>query len=135
MTPTRTLSGNPVAVAAGLATLEEIGQPGFHSRLSERTRSLTDGLTQLARGAGVPFAAQSAGGMFGLYFASSIPDTYDAVMACDKQRFNRFFHAMLDAGVYFAPSAFEAGFVSAAHSADDIATTLERAGKAFDALR
>jgi glutamate-1-semialdehyde 2,1-aminomutase len=130
-----TLSGNPVAVAAGLATLREIEAPGFYDRLAERTRSLTDGLTESARRAGVAFVAQSVGGMFGLYFASSIPETYDAVMACDKERFNRFFHMMLDAGVYFAPSAFEAGFVSAAHSADDIAATLALADEAFAALR
>ena len=130
-----TLSGNPVAVAAGLATLREIEAPGFHDRLAAATRSLTDGLAGAARRAGVPFVAQSAGGMFGLYFAPSIPDTYDAVMACDKERFNRFFHAMLDAGVYFAPSAFEAGFVSAAHSAADIAATVALAAKAFAAMR
>jgi len=130
-----TLSGNPVAVAAGLATLREIDARGFYDRLAERTRSLTEGLTESARRAGVAFVAQSVGGMFGLYFASSIPETYDAVMACDKERFNRFFHMMLDAGVYFAPSAFEAGFVSAAHSADDIAATLALADQAFAALR
>jgi glutamate-1-semialdehyde 2,1-aminomutase len=130
-----TLSGNPVAVAAGLATLHEIEAPGFYERLEERTRSLTDGLAESARRAGVAFVAQSVGGMFGLYFASSLPATYDAVMACDKERFNRFFHAMLDAGVYFAPSAFEAGFVSAAHSAADVAATLALADKAFAALR
>ncbi len=130
-----TLSGNPVAVAAGLATLREIEAPGFHDRLAAVTKSLTDGLAAAARRAGVPFAAQSAGGMFGLYFAPAVPDTYDAVMASDKDRFNRFFHAMLDAGVYFAPSAFEAGFVSAAHSAADIAATLAHADKAFAAIR
>ncbi len=130
-----TLSGNPVAVAAGLATLREIEAPGFHDRLASVTQSLTDGLTAAARRAGVPFAAQSAGGMFGLYFAPAVPDTFDAVMACDKERFNRFFHAMLEAGVYFAPSAFEAGFVSAAHSAADIAATVAHAEKAFAAIR
>jgi len=130
-----TLSGNPVAVAAGLATLREIEAPGFHDRLAAVTKSLTDGLAAVARRAGVPFAAQSVGGMFGLYFAPAIPDTYDAVMACDKERFNRFFHAMLDAGVYFAPSAFEAGFVSAAHTADDIAATVALAERAFAAIR
>jgi glutamate-1-semialdehyde 2,1-aminomutase len=130
-----TLSGNPVAVAAGLATLAEIEAPGFYERLGERTRSLTDGLTESARRAGVPFAAHAVGGMFGLYFAASVPDTYDAVLACDKERFNRFFHAMLEKGVYFAPSAFEAGFVSAAHSADDISMTVAHAGSAFAALR
>jgi len=126
-----TLSGNPVAVAAGLATLREIGAPGFYERLSATTKSLTDGLCAAAARAGVPFAAQSVGGMFGLYFAPAVPDSYATVMACDKERFNRFFHAMLDAGVYFAPSAFEAGFVSAAHSAGDIAATVEHAGNAF----
>ena len=124
-----------VSVAAGLATLREIEAPGFHDRLAAVTKSLADGLAAAARRAGVPFAAQSAGGMFGLYFASAVPDTYDAVMASDKDRFNRFFHAMLDAGVYFAPSAFEAGFVSAAHSAADIAATLAHAEKAFAAIR
>ena len=130
-----TLSGNPVAVAAGLATLRAIEAPGFHDRLAVATRSLTDGLTEAARRAGVAFVAQSVGGMFGLYFAPALPDTYDSVMACDKERFNRFFHAMLDSGVCFAPSAFEAGFVSAAHSDDDIATTLSLADKAFVAMR
>ena len=130
-----TLSGNPVAVAAGLATLKEIQAPGFYDRLAATTKSLTDGLAAAAKRAGVPFAAQSVGGMFGLYFAEAVPDTYDAVMACDKTRFNKFFHAMLDAGVYFAPSAFEAGFVSAAHTAGDIAATVERAAAALSAGR
>jgi glutamate-1-semialdehyde 2,1-aminomutase len=96
---------------------------------------LADGLTESARRAGVSFAAQAVGGMFGLYFASSIPATYDAVMACDKERFNRFFHAMLDAGVYFAPSAFEAGFVSAAHTSEVISETIALAGTAFGDVR
>jgi glutamate-1-semialdehyde 2,1-aminomutase len=130
-----TLSGNPVAVAAGLATLRQIGAPGFHDRLAAATRSLTDGLTEAARRAGVPFVAQSVGGMFGLYFAPSVPDGYDAVMACDKERFNRFFHAMLDAGVYFAPSAFEAGFVSAAHSSEIISETIAFADAVFRDIR
>ncbi len=130
-----TLSGNPVAVAAGLATLREIQAPGFYERLSATTRSLTDGLSAAAQRAGVAFVAQSVGGMFGLYFATAVPDTYEAVMACDKDRFNRFFHAMLDAGVYFAPSAFEAGFVSAAHTADHIAATIALAESAFQSLR
>ncbi len=126
-----TLSGNPVAVAAGLATLKAISAPGFYEALAARTKSLTDGLAAAAARAGVAFVAQSVGGMFGLYFAKAIPDSYDTVMACDKERFNKFFHAMLDAGVYFAPSAFEAGFVSAAHSASDIDTTLRCAADAF----
>ncbi|MGH8712891.1 MAG: aminotransferase class III-fold pyridoxal phosphate-dependent enzyme, partial [Casimicrobiaceae bacterium] len=122
-----TLSGNPVAVAAGLATLEAIQEPGFHQRLAERTRALTEGLTAAAARSGVEFCAQSIGGMFGIYFAASVPDSFAAVTACDKDRFNAFFHRMLDAGVYFAPSAFEAGFVSAAHSAADIEETIRLA--------
>ncbi len=130
-----TLSGNPVAVAAGLATLKAIEAPGFYDALSARTRQLTDGLTEAARRAGVAFSAQAVGGMFGIYFRAAVPDSYDAVMTCDKERFNRFFHLMLDAGVYLAPSAFEAGFVSAAHTAEVVAATLEHAGKAFAAVR
>jgi glutamate-1-semialdehyde 2,1-aminomutase len=130
-----TLSGNPVAVAAGLATLREIAAPGFYDRLTATTKSLTDGLALAAARAGVAFCAQAVGGMFGLYFADAVPDTYDAVMACDKARFSRFFHAMLDAGVYLAPSAFEAGFVSAAHTAGDVAATVAFAENAFAATR
>jgi len=130
-----TLSGNPVAVAAGLATLREIEAPGFYDRLSAMTKSLTDGIDAAAKRARVSLTAQSIGGMFGLYFASSVPDTLDAVMRCDKERFNRFFHAMLGEGVYFAPSAFEAGFVSAAHTAADIATTVALAEKTLMAVR
>jgi glutamate-1-semialdehyde 2,1-aminomutase len=130
-----TLSGNPLAVAAGLATLKEIQAPGFYDRLASSAKSLTDGLAAAAKRAGVAFCAQSVGGMFGLYFAERVPDSYDTVMACDKARFNRFFHAMLDTGVYFAPSAFEAGFVSIAHTADDIAATVALAEKAFEKLR
>jgi glutamate-1-semialdehyde 2,1-aminomutase len=126
-----TLSGNPVAVAAGLATLAITEAPGFYDRLAAATRSFTDGLTAAAQRAGVTFCAQSVGGMFGLYFAPRVPDSFDTVMACDKERFNRFFHAMLDAGIYLAPSAFEAGFVSATHSADDIAATIAAAEAAF----
>ncbi len=126
-----TLSGNPVAVAAGLATLELTEAPGFYETLAATTRELTDGLGRAAARAGVAFTAQSVGGMFGLYFAAQVPASFAAVMACDKERFNRFFHAMLDAGVYLAPSAFEAGFVSAAHAAGDIAATLRAAEAAF----
>jgi glutamate-1-semialdehyde 2,1-aminomutase len=129
-----TLSGNPVAVAAGLATLAVVQEPGFYDRLAASTRSLCDGLAAAAARQGVAFAANSVGGMFGLYFAAAVPDSYDAVMACDKARFNRFFHAMLDGGVYLAPSAFEAGFVSAAHSAADIAATVAQAESAFAKL-
>jgi glutamate-1-semialdehyde 2,1-aminomutase len=126
-----TLSGNPVAVAAGLATLAATEAPGFYERLAARTQALVDGLREAARANGVAFSAQAIGGMFGLYFAAAVPHGYDAVMACDKARFNRFFHAMLDAGIYLAPSAYEAGFVSASHSDDDIATTLAAATRAF----
>jgi len=122
-----TLSGNPVAVAAGLATLRLVRQAGFHDTLAARTRQLCEGLTAAAARHGVPLSAQSVGGMFGIYFSPVCPTSYAEVMQCDKEAFNRFFHAMLDAGHYFAPSAFEAGFVSAAHSADDIAATLAAA--------
>jgi glutamate-1-semialdehyde 2,1-aminomutase len=126
-----TLSGNPVAVAAGLATLALTEAAGFYEQLADRTRALVDGLSDAAQRAGVAFCAQSIGGMFGLYFAERLPDSYATVMACDKERFNRFFHAMLDQGVYLAPSAFEAGFVSAAHGDDDIDATLAAASVAF----
>ncbi len=126
-----TLSGNPVAVAAGLATLALTDAPGFYDGLTRATRSLTDGLAVAAKEAGVPFCAQAAGGMFGLYFAPEVPTSYDRVIACDKERFTRFFHAMLGAGVYLAPSAFEAGFVSAAHSDADIAATIRAGARAF----
>ena len=128
-----TLSGNPVAVAAGLATLAITETPGFYEQLAERTRTFTEGLVAAARAAGVAFSAQSVGGMFGVYFAPEVPATYDAVMAADKERFNRFFHAMLEAGVYLAPSAFEAGFVSAAHLPTDIDATIRAAERAFAA--
>jgi len=129
-----TLSGNPVAVAAGLATLALTEAPGFYDRLAASTRRLVQGLTAAARTAGVDFAAQSVGGMFGLYFAPAVPDSYDAVMACDKARFNDFFHAMLDAGIYLAPSAFEAGFVSAAHADAVLDATVAAAARVFAAL-
>lgn len=130
-----TLSGNPVAVAAGLATLKALREPGFYQTLSERCRQLCDGLTRVAREEGVDFCAQAVGGMFGLYFAKEVPTTYGGVLACDKERFNRFFHAMLDAGHYFAPSAFEAGFVSIAHSEADVDATIAAAKKVFATLK
>jgi glutamate-1-semialdehyde 2,1-aminomutase len=129
-----TLSGNPVAVAAGIATLALTQTPAFYTSLSATTRALTDGLARVAKKHGVTFAAQAVGGMFGIYFAAMAPDSYARVMQCDKERFNRFFHAMLDAGVYLAPSAYEAGFVSAAHSDADIAFTVEAAEGAFATL-
>ena len=130
-----TLSGNPIAVAAGLATLKLVQQKGFYEALTVKTRSLCDGLVAAAQKHGIAFAAQNVGGMFGLYFAEQCPSTYDAVLACDKEAFNRFFHAMLDAGHYFAPSAFEAGFVSAAHSDAEIAATVAAADAYFASLK
>jgi len=126
-----TLSGNPIATAAGLATLKLIQAPGFYESLTAKTKALCDGLVAAAKKHGIAFAAQNIGGMFGLYFAETCPATYDAVLACDKEAFNRFFHAMIDAGHYFAPSAFEAGFVSAAHSDADIAGTIAAADAWF----
>ncbi|MES1999093.1 MAG: glutamate-1-semialdehyde 2,1-aminomutase [Pseudomonadota bacterium] len=126
-----TLSGNPVAVAAGLATLNLVRAEGFHAGLSATTTRLMQGLTEAAARHGVVFSAQSVGGMFGLYFRASVPNTYAEVMECDKEAFNRFFHAMLDAGIYLAPSAFEAGFVSAAHGEIEIAATLAAADQVF----
>jgi glutamate-1-semialdehyde 2,1-aminomutase len=128
-----TLSGNPVATACGLATLREIAKPGFFDALSAKTRRLVDGLTAAARDAGVPFSADSEGGMFGFFFLPQLPQHYSAVMASDKERFNRFFHAMLDRGVYLAPALYEAGFVSAAHSDDDLSATVAAARQAFAA--
>jgi len=126
-----TLSGNPVAVAAGRATLKLVQAPGFFERLAATATSLTQGLSRAARAAGVAFSVQSIGGMFGIYFAPKPPQSYAEVMACDREAFGRFFHAMLDEGVYFAPSAFEAGFVSAAHTAVDIEHTIGAAQRAF----
>jgi glutamate-1-semialdehyde 2,1-aminomutase len=130
-----TLSGNPVAVAAGLATLAETAAPGFYDRLAASTRAMTDGLEAAARRAGVACCADAVGGMFGIYFAPRVPRTYAEIMACDKERFNRFFHLMLDAGIYLAPSAYEAGFVSAAHGDAEIAATTAAAAAAFAAIR
>jgi len=126
-----TLSGNPVAVAAGLATLKLVQAPGFFERLDETAAMLVQGLQKAGRDAGLAFSAQSVGGMFGVYFRAACPESYAQVMECDKNAFNRFFHAMLDQGVYLAPSAFEAGFVSAAHSDADIGATIAAASAAF----
>lgn len=126
-----TLSGNPVAVAAGMATLKLVQEPGFYENLSKLATRLTTGLTASAKKHGVEFCAQSVGGMFGLYFSSAVPTSYAEVMAGDKEAFNRFFHAMLDAGVYLAPSAFEAGFVSSAHTEADIDETIAAADRIF----
>jgi glutamate-1-semialdehyde 2,1-aminomutase len=126
-----TLSGNPIAMAAGLAMLEVIQTPGFYEELTRRTNLLTDGLTAVAIEAGVPFNTNRTCGMFGLFFTSEKVETYTQATACDVSAFNRFFHAMLERGVYLAPSAFEAGFMSNAHSDEDIADTLEAARAAF----
>ena len=126
-----TLSGNPVAVAAGLATLKLIQAQGFFDELAATTRTLTEGLTAAARASGVAFSAQAVGGMFGIYFRMMPPQSYAEVMQGDAQAFNRFFHAMLEHGIYFAPSAFEAGFVSAAHGRDEIETTVAAARRYF----
>jgi len=122
-----TLSGNPVATACGLATLREIARPGFFDALAARTRGLVTGLVEAAQAAGVAMTADCEGGMFGFFFAAELPQNYGEVMATDKERFNRFFHAMLDRGVYLAPALYEAGFVSAAHTHDDIAATVAAA--------
>jgi glutamate-1-semialdehyde 2,1-aminomutase len=126
-----TLSGNPVAVAAGLATLKLVEENGFAERIETTTRLLVDGLAAEARKAGVPFAAQSIGSMFGVYFRDGAPKSFAEVMQGDRERFNRFFHAMLERGVYLAPSAYEAGFVSAAHGPGEIEATFAAAREAF----
>ncbi len=130
-----TLSGNPVAVAAGMTTLKLVQAPGFYDALSAQTARMAAGFSEAAREAGVPFCANSVGGMFGLYFTEDVPRNYAEMMKCDKAAFNKFFHAMLDAGVYLAPSAFEAGFVSAQHGDAVIDATLDAARQAFAALR
>ena len=126
-----TLSGNPVAVAAGLATLKLVQATGFFDRLGNAAARLVQGLQKAGREAGLAFSAQSVGGMFGLYFRAVPPESYAQVMECDKDAFNRFFHAILAQGVYLAPSAFEAGFVSAAHGEAEISATIEAASAAF----
>jgi glutamate-1-semialdehyde 2,1-aminomutase len=128
-----TLSGNPVAVAAGIATLKIVDSPEFQPKIEAVTQQLTEGLKAEARKANITFSAQSIGSMFGLYFRASAPTTFAEVMQCDKERFNRFFHAMLERGVYLAPSAYEAGFVSAAHGSAEIEATLAAARGAFAA--
>jgi glutamate-1-semialdehyde 2,1-aminomutase len=129
-----TLSGNPVALAAGLATLRLIQKPGFYETLANTARRLCDGVTAAARAGGTRFSAQHIGGMFGLYFRESPPATYEEVMQCDVETFKRFFHAMLAEGVYLAPSAFEAGFVSGAHGEEEIDKTISAARNAFGSL-
>jgi len=130
-----TLSGNPVAMAAGLAMLELIQAPGFHDQLAARTRLLADGLQSVADGEDIPFSTNRVGGMFGLFFSEEKISSFAQVMAADSAMFNRFFHGMLERGVYLAPSAFEAGFMSSAHSDEDIAQTLEAARGAMRAAQ
>ncbi|HVG05257.1 MAG TPA: glutamate-1-semialdehyde 2,1-aminomutase [Burkholderiaceae bacterium] len=132
-----TLSGNPVAVACGLATLNEIARAGFYDELGRRTRTLIDRLVAAAKHSapGLAFSGDSVGGMFGIYFAADVPGRYTDVMACDIDRFKRFFHAMLARGVYLAPSAYEAGFVSIAHDDAVIDATIATAEQAFAEVR
>ena len=129
-----TLSGNPVATACGLATLQEISRPGFFDALSSKTRSLVDGLTQAAQKAGVPFSADCEGGMFGFFLLPELPQNYAKVMTSDSPKFNKLFHGLLDRGVYIAPALYEAGFVSGAHTAQDIADTVAAAAEVFASL-
>ena len=129
-----TLSGNPIAVAAGLATLQLVVQPRLLERIEATTAALVAALAAEARKHRVVFSAQSIGSMFGLYFREAPPRTFAEVMQCDRERFNKFFHAMLEQGIYLAPSAYEAGFVSAAHGDAEIEATLAAARKAFDGL-
>jgi glutamate-1-semialdehyde 2,1-aminomutase len=126
-----TLSGNPVAVTAGLETLALVQAPDFHLKLAAQTKKLVDGLIAAAKEAGVVFNAQNVGGMFGLYFCEKCPSSFNEIMQSNKEHFNKFFHSMLDSGIYLGPSAFEAGFVSAAHSDADIDFTIAAAKKAF----
>jgi glutamate-1-semialdehyde 2,1-aminomutase len=126
-----TLSGNPVAVAAGIATLKIVQAPGFQEKVEKTALALVEGLESEAKKAGVAFSARSIGSMFGLYFRDARPASFAEVMQCDRERFNRFFHVMLEQGIYLAPSAYEAGFVSAAHGAAEIDATLAAARKAF----
>lgn len=130
-----TLSGNPVATACGLATLQEIGKPRFFHVLAERTRALVDGLAKAAKDEKLEFVADCEGGMFGFFLLPELPQNYPAVMKTDSARFGRLFHALLDRGVYIAPALYEAGFVSAAHTEKDIADTVAAAREAFRALQ
>jgi glutamate-1-semialdehyde 2,1-aminomutase len=129
-----TLSGNPVATACGLATLAEISKPGFFDALSARTRSLVDGLSAAAAAEGVPFAGDCEGGMFGFFLLPTLPSNYPQVMTTDGSKFNTLFHGLLDRGVYIAPALYEAGFVSGAHTAQDIADTVSAAREIFKTL-
>jgi glutamate-1-semialdehyde 2,1-aminomutase len=129
-----TLSGNPVATACGLATLKEISKPHFYEHLFARTKQLTAGLEQAARTAGVDFKTDAEGGMFGFFLMNELPQNYTTVLTTNGAKFNHFFHGMLERGHYFAPALYEAGFVSAAHTEDDIASTIAAAGEVFQSL-
>ncbi|MGB1541141.1 MAG: glutamate-1-semialdehyde 2,1-aminomutase [Cycloclasticus sp.] len=130
-----TLSGNPLAMSAGLTTLEIISEPGFYEQLAQRTTRLLDGLSQLAKDADLAFSTNQVGGMFGLFFSEETNiSRFEQVMQCNQEHFKQFFHLMLEAGIYLAPSAFEAGFVSAAHSEEDINNTLSAAKTTFEKL-
>jgi len=130
-----TLSGNPVAMAAGLATLKAVMQPGFYADLERKAQAFMDGLNERAKSAGIPLSTVVVGGMFGFFFSKDARVTsYKQATTCDIERFKKFFHGMLAAGVYLAPSAYEAGFVSSAHSDADIAATLDAAARVFDRI-
>ncbi|RDI27206.1 glutamate-1-semialdehyde 2,1-aminomutase [Pseudacidovorax intermedius] len=129
-----TLSGNPVATACGLATLKEVARPGFYETLSAKTRALAEGLRHAAADAGVHFSADCEGGMFGFFLLPELPQNYGKVMTSDGAKFNALFHGLLDRGVYIAPALYEAGFVSAAHAAEDISATIEAAREVFKTL-
>ena len=130
-----TLSGNPIAMAAGFACLSEVAQPGVHETLTELTNQLADGLLNAARETGIPLVVNNVGGMFGIFFTDAETVTcYQDVVKCDVERFKRFFHLMLEEGVYLAPSAFEAGFMSVAHSEEDINNTIDAARRVFAKL-
>ena len=130
-----TLSGNPIAMSAGLKTLELVSENGFYEKLTARTTQLLNGLQQLTNEANIPFTTNQVGGMFGLFFSTEQSiSRFEQVMQCDQERFKQFFHLMLEQGIYLAPSAFEAGFVSAAHTEQDINNTLNAAKAAFEKL-
>jgi glutamate-1-semialdehyde 2,1-aminomutase len=129
-----TLSGNPVATACGLATMRETAKPGFYEDLGRKAQALVSGLTGAAKQSGVEFCGDSEGGMFGFFMFPELPQNYAKVMTTDNARFNKFFHGMLDRGVYFAPALYEAGFMSAAHTDADIAETVAAATEVFQSL-
>lgn len=130
-----TLSGNPVAVAAGLTTLKLLDNAEFHEQLAQQTQKLAQGLERIAKAEGVTFCTDSVGGMLGLYFSETVPTSFAEVSASNTAKFNEFFHAMLDEGVYWAPSAFEASFTSGAHDDTIIQATLDIAAKVFKKIK